>query len=46
MMKIVEFWSNDLGEMKFFRGGLQRKEGLRVVNYSWGERIQSREFLS
>jgi len=32
--------------MKFFRGGLQRKEWLGVVNYSWGERIQSREFFS
>lgn len=41
MMKIVGFWSIDLGEMKFFRGGLRGRDGLGVVNYLWGERIEA-----
>jgi len=39
-------WCVILEEIKKYRGGLQRKEGLGVVNYSWGERIQSCEFFS
>lgn len=45
MMKIVGFWSIDLGEMKIFRGGLRGRDGLGVVNYLWGERIEACVFF-